>query len=262
MVIYFSATGNSKYVAYSMAKKFNEEVFSIDELIKNNCYEIVLKKDEKLGIITPTYFWGLPSIVKEYLSKLKIICNKNNYIYSIATYGTTSGQTGDMINNLLSKNNISLNAKYSVKMPDVWTPIFNLTNKKVINKKLEKSEFEINKIILNINILKNGDYQKNKIPKILVKCYYPLYEEKRKTKHLCVSDKCISCGLCAKKCPVNAIKLVNGKPLWVKEKCVMCLGCLHRCPKFAIQYENKTKNHGQYINPNIKNEIRKEMKNE
>ena len=42
------------------------------------------------------------------------------------------------------------------------------------------------------------------------------------------------------------------KPVWVKDKCVMCLGCLHRCPKFAIQYEDKTKTHGQYTNPNVK----------
>ena len=27
---------------------------------------------------------------------------------------------------------------------------------------------------------------------------------------------------------------------------------LHRCPKFAIQYGDRTKNHGQYTNPNVK----------
>jgi NAD-dependent dihydropyrimidine dehydrogenase PreA subunit len=44
----------------------------------------------------------------------------------------------------------------------------------------------------------------------------------------------------------------DAKPVWVKEKCVMCLGCLHRCPRFAIQYGSRTKNHGQYTNPNVK----------
>lgn len=51
------------------------------------------------------------------------------------------------------------------------------------------------------------------------------------------------------KCPVQAIEMKAGRPVWVKEKCVMCLGCLHRCPRFAIQYENRTQKHGQYTNP-------------
>lgn len=29
----------------------------------------------------------------------------------------------------------------------------------------------------------------------------------------------------------------------------MCLGCLHRCPKFAIQYDDRTREHGQYRHP-------------
>ena len=53
-------------------------------------------------------------------------------------------------------------------------------------------------------------------------------------------------------CPFSAIVLRGGMPAWKKEQCVMCLSCLHHCPKFAIQYENRTKKHGQYTNPNVK----------
>ena len=69
----------------------------------------------------------------------------------------------------------------------------------------------------------------------------------RKTKRFWAEDTCIGCGLCAKKCPISAIKLKDRKPEWAKAQCVMCLACLHHCPKFAIQYGKNTKKHGQYV---------------
>ncbi|WP_455542760.1 EFR1 family ferrodoxin [Intestinibacter sp.] len=93
---------------------------------------------------------------------------------------------------------------------------------------------------------------KSKVPMFLVKLCKPIYDRARKTDHLHVNDDCISCGLCAKNCPVSAIEIKDGKPVWIKEQCVMCLKCLHCCPKFAIQYDNKTKKHRQYVHPKFK----------
>lgn len=70
MLIYFSATGNTKHVVDEI-KHENEQIVSIEEAYKNNLYKYDLE-DDRIGILSPTYDWGLPSIVYEFLEKLEI----------------------------------------------------------------------------------------------------------------------------------------------------------------------------------------------
>ena len=102
-------------------------------------------------------------------------------------------------------------------------------------------------IIKKINKKKNGNFDYRRIP--FSDYFYKDYENLRHTSSLSVENTCVGCGMCAEKCPENAIEIRNGKPVWVKDKCAMCLGCLHRCPKFAIQRGENTKKHGQYVHP-------------
>ncbi len=48
---------------------------------------------------------------------------------------------------------------------------------------------------------------------------------------------CISCGLCAKKCPTKCIDFKNKKIN--NENCINCFACLHGCPKNALHFTTK-----------------------
>lgn len=254
MIFYFSATGNSKYVALKIAENIKEAAISITDCVKSQKFTFEVKDKEKIGFVIPTYFWGLPSIAYEFLDKLELRMSDSYhpYIYHVATFGTTTGQIGYMVNEFLKKRGLSLNGRFSVQMPDTWTPVFNLTNKEKINKINHNAEKQIAEMAEKIRSEFAGDFSHRKVPMFAVKLHYPMYESARETKHFMVEDSCIGCRLCANKCPVEAIEMQGGRPVWVKEKCTLCLGCLHHCPKFAIQYGNKTQKHGQYINPNVK----------
>ena len=51
--------------------------------------------------------------------------------------------------------------------------------------------------------------------------------------------KCIGCGACTSICPVNAIKLVNGKAKIDPKKCIKCGSCAQFCPVAAIDLDKK-----------------------
>ncbi len=249
MILYFSATGNSKYVAERIAKELEDVAVSIG----SQSSDITLKENEVLGIVTPTNWWELPVIIREFVQNINIHSSKNPYIFVVSTYGTTPGASGSDMKHELKKRGYVLSAAFSLKMPDNWTPIFDLSNPEEVKKQNEEAEIYLNKLIDRIQTRELGNHQEHKTPYFLKPLTNAFLNYERKTKHLYVEDSCIGCGLCAKKCPVQAIEIRDKKPEWVKDQCTMCLGCLHRCPKFAIQYGNgKTKVHGQYKNPNTR----------
>ncbi len=245
MILYFSATGNSKCVASRIASALGEEAHSIETFH----FDITLKDGEIFGFVTPTYSWELPINVREYLEKMTLTVSPDTYSFVVATYGTTPGAVGSDARKILKKKGISVSALYSVRMPDTWTPIFDLSDEDRVKKTLSSSDNEIERIIESIKERKRGNMMHRAVPYALRYLSDIFYKRMRRTTHLSVNSDCIGCSLCAKRCPACAIKMENRRPVWIKKECIMCLRCLHHCPKAAIEYDKKTGKHGQYHHP-------------
>lgn len=245
MLLYFSATGNCKYAALRLAQAAGEEALSIVDCLREGRYAFA---DSAIGIVVPTYFWGLPSIVREFLGKASF---QTEYLYFVATYGTTPGAIGAMAREAIRGRGID--AYYAIRMADTWTPVFDLSTPEKTARFTGGTEAAIGRVIRDVRERRVNRHMSPRVPAILVRLTaQPLYDrEMRRTAHLRVEKSCVGCGLCVRKCPVQAMELRDGRPVWVKEKCVMCLGCLHRCQKFSIQYGKRTKGHGQYTNPHV-----------
>ena len=92
MIIYFSATNTSKYVAKKLSDATNEEIIPLKNLVKEKIYKLKIKEGEDIGFVIPTYWEGLPSILIEYLENAEFeIEGNNHYCYFVATYGCDYG---------------------------------------------------------------------------------------------------------------------------------------------------------------------------
>ena len=248
MIFYFSGTGNSKHVAEYIKKKTGEELVSIADCNNARHYTFKLKKGERLGFVFPVYYWGLPSVVEEFVKYLRIEPNGRHYTYSVLTCGATTGGADVALSKLLKKKNIFMNASFALKMVDNYTPV-STVNDKAKNREINSAaEEELIKAVNNIECKASGNYNKLRGFWPAYPVTHAAYNATRFTFPLRVNkDDCISCGKCAKECPTKTIIMECGKPVWINSRCSICLSCVHNCPANAISYGPTSKKNGQYI---------------
>lgn len=247
MIFYFSATGNSCHVANRLAAATEDKAVSILDL---QGQPVTIGPGERFVLVYPNYCGGVPSVVADFLKKGKFCLDQGAELILVITYGNNTGASAAIATKYFRRNTKRVfDAMYSVKMPDTWTPVFDLTDQAMLMEINRKADEEVDGIISRIQGGARGDFVRDKLGKMMEFIYPVFYKKLSQTSNLHAEETCIGCGECARMCPVGAIEMKEGKPHWVKKNCAMCLGCLHRCPAFAIQYGDQTKNHGQYLHP-------------
>lgn len=154
MIFYFSATGNCRYVAERAAAATGERCVSITACMKAGELAFTPRDGEMVGIVSPVYFWGLPSIVNAFLERL--ILGRPEYLWFAATYGTTTGQAGRFVSEHLRAKGLRLDARFSVRMPDSWTPMFDLSDKAKVQRTNLAAEPQIDALIAHIRRRDHG----------------------------------------------------------------------------------------------------------
>ena len=119
MIFYFTGTGNSLYLADRIAETNGEKLISIAKEFdkKDNTFTYELHENEMLGFVYPVYAWAPPQMVLAFVDKLKITGRKP-YTFSVADCGSEEGKTTAILEKHLTARGLSLNAAFSVPMPN------------------------------------------------------------------------------------------------------------------------------------------------
>lgn len=250
IIFYFSATGNSQYVAERIAKATDDKVISIGLALRDQRFEFDISSEERIGFVIPTYAWTVPGIVADFIKKAEFRGSGSQYAYGVFTCGENTGKEAAALRVLLQEKDIKLKASFDLVMPDnfiLWT---DLPSEERLAAIMASADLVLDEAIESIRE-KESNVTDSEAPEDL---FMPLIDisSSQGTSKFFATEDCNSCGLCQELCPMECITLnSDNRPVW-EGSCAMCLSCLHRCPMQAVQHGEETIGKTRYLNPYIK----------
>lgn len=238
MILYFSGTGNSKFVAEQMAKQLGDTAVSLNERIKKENYE-PLSDVERFVIVSPIYAFAPPKIVETFLHRVPLEGTKK--VWFVMTGAGKTSVSKFYWQRFAKQKGLDYKGTAHIKMPQNYIVYFNPEENTVNEKTVQDSIGEIEALARLVG--ENTDFADDKMGKA---SYYitdavrgPYYAMFIKSGKFRAQDKCIGCAKCVTVCPLNNISLQSGKPIWGKN-CTHCMACINLCPMKTIEYGNKT----------------------
>lgn len=247
MIIYFSATGNSRFGAHLLADQLNDSITDAGAWIKNN------QKGEFYSqtpwvFVAPTYSWQMPHIFADFIRETRFLDNRDAYF--VLTCGGETGNAEQEIAALCKKKGLQFHGVWSTPMPDNYIIMFPAPDPDKSQQMIDKAAVSLTKAADCIR--KGVDFPAvphnwlDKLKSGIVNQGF--YRFQIKTTPFYTTDRCTGCGKCVRLCPLNNIHLKNGLPVW-GSSCTHCTACLNGCPTAAIEYGRKTKGKRRYQCP-------------
>jgi ferredoxin len=252
ILYYFSGTGNSLAIAKSLCTAIGEcDIIPVATATTNP--GPIVPGVERVGIVNPVYFTGIPSLVAEFAGRLDLTGVR--YLFAVETMGGSGGPSAlHQLDTILKRSmgNRGLDAGFSVKMPGNYLLMYNPPEGQKRDGMLEDSDRYVQEIAGVVKGEKRMKIPSSLLLSLIHRVMYPrflgsVHESDRK---FSVDERCTSCGTCVEVCPVRNIRLEGGRPTWL-HRCEQCLACIQLCPAEAIQAGGKTDGRERYRHPAI-----------
>ena len=244
MILYFSGTGNSNYVAKRIADALGDALVNLNDRIKASDTSSV-ETGERVIIVTPTYAWRIPRVVRDWLRKTELRGAKQAWF--VMTCGSEIGNADKYNREFCTEKSVACMGTAQIVMPENYIAMFSAPQADEAREIVAKTEPNIDCVIASIQSNQPFAPTRNNLYDRFMSGPVNLifYKFCVKADAFTVSDTCIGCGQCAKRCPMNNVTLKDGKPVWGKN-CTHCMACICYCPVSAIEYGKKSVGQPRY----------------
>lgn len=239
VLYYFSATGNSWYVAQQIAEQIPGCV------VKPMASAEVCEECQAVGFVMPVYAGGLPLLARRFLEEFAF--SGGLYYFAVVTYGMWPGRALAQVSDLLEHRGVRLSYARAVKSVENNIFAFRVPKEDKIQTILLDSDEKARRIARDVTERKYRPAGRAILPP---KSYYEktVAAYPGRDKEFVVDQSCTRCGQCGDVCPVGNIT-VSEDGVEFHHHCESCFACVHWCPRAAIQVGDKTRGKERYHEP-------------
>jgi ferredoxin len=233
LMIYFSGTGNSEYIAELFCKRMNAACHSIEDKID---FDDLIVSEETVGFCYPVYGSRVPRILREFVSRhMESLKDKKLIIFCTQMY--FSGDGARAFTDIFPRGHINVIYAEHFLMPNNVCNLFitPLASEKSIKKYIAKAEHKMQVVCDEIKkgvIKKRGFNPGSRALGLIQGVFYPAFE-KIGMDRVWINGNCTRCYLCVTVCPMSNFENENGRII-SKHNCTMCYRCINACPQKAI----------------------------
>ena len=244
LTLYFSATGNTEYIAKLFSHQMDAKCLSI-EADTNFTQEI--KAHDTIAFCYPIYASRVPRIMREFAAKhMSDLSGKKIIIF--ITQMIFSGDGARVFTDMFWDDTIEVIYAEHFNMPHNTgnIPIFWKPSDKAIKKRVKKTNTKMMQVCKNIKkgIVKKRGF--SRFSQILGNIQGKPWQgsskeisassftvENKAKNGVKIHKNCTTCGLCVKICPMK--NLINdGDKIKQNSNCTVCYRCVNLCPAKAI----------------------------
>lgn len=238
MILCFSGTGNSRYIAKQIADALQDKVIDLNSKIKATDYS-PMQTGHNIIVVTPTYAWRIPRIVSEWLSKTDLLSAER--IWFVMDCGGEIGNAAKYNRRLAEQKHLRYMGTAQIVMPENYIAMFGAPKVEEARKIVKNAEPAIEDTIACIKSEQPFPVPRNNLyDRLMSGPVNPIfYQFFVKATAFQTDDTCIGCGQCVKNCPMNNITFRDRKPKWGRQ-CTHCMACICYCPIEAIEYGKKS----------------------